>query len=72
MKQSLSFFLKKRFLEFVLLRPNWKSFSIVQHNYELFQGLFFSVFAVSSGSEIIENKEVSSANNMIFDFRLLS
>ena len=29
----------------------------------------FSIFAVSSGSETIENKEVSSANNLTFDFR---
>ena len=27
------------------------------------------MFAVSRGSETIENKEVSSANNLTFDFR---
>ena len=31
--------------------------------------MLFSIFAVSSGPETIENKEVSSANNLTFDFR---
>ena len=64
----------KRFMRFFFLSLLcWSGFKAIFHcSAQPFSRYLFSIFAVRSGSETIENKEVSSLNNLKFDFRLVA
>ena len=51
----------------------WSGLKAIFHcSAKPFSRYLFSIFAVRSGSQTAENKEVSSANNLKFDFRLVA
>ena len=65
-EKILEVFLEKRPLE--LVGSELKAIFHCSAHCRLLSSSSFSIFAVWSGSETIENKEVSSANNLTFDF----